>query len=333
MLLNKRIGILVLLLATKPVAAGVLAAQCAQVHCDCDALAEQKWRNECVAQEQRIVAECSRSAGKLQSYCGVHGPLAFPVATSIQAGELSLRSKEEFKALSKQIDTQQWSLSETHATFKSAITQGEYGQAIQLAGLLDKESQKLFELQKQATAALMADGKKRDAQSVAAGYAAANIINAANLMNLSSQYWQRIAVTDAPKEQRAYKILSFKAARTAATVYEFSADLYADAQDPKQAAHLWQQSASIAQKLIGWESLTENNPKHLSFYQAQASARWHRATFYWLQANDLEQVARSSSHARSYLGQGGVGNMVSAQGDDDLHRVDKEDMRAMKRGK
>lgn len=332
-MVNERIVLLVLLLAAKSVSAATLAEQCRQVSCDCDALAEKRWRNECLAQEQHIKAECS-SVGTLQSYCGMHGPSAFPVATSIQSSQLVLRSSDNSKALLKQVDTQSWSLGETYAAFKAAIKAHQYGQAIQLASLLDKESQKSYELQKQAVAALVLENKSSDARSLAAEYATAGGESAEALADLSGQLWQKIASTNVAKEQRAYKILSFKAARSAAAVYEFSADLYADAQMSKQAAHFWQQSASMAQKLIGWESITDNNPKHLSYYQAQASARWHRATFYWLQANDIEQVARSSDYARSYFTRdNSMKGIASAKGDDDMHTFDRDDTRAIKRGK
>lgn len=332
MLLNKPIVLVVLLLAAAPASAAALAEQCGQVSCDCDALVDQKWRSECVAQERRVKAECG-SAGALQSYCGLHGPSAFPVATSIQSGQLALQPADGSKALLKQVGTQDWSLGETYTAFQGAIKRRQYGQAIQLASLLDKDSQKYFELQKQAVAALLLEGKAREGQTLAAEYAAANIENAEALAELSGQLWQKIADTNVAKEQRAYKILSFKAARTAAAVYEFGADLYGDAKAPEQAAHFWQQSASMAQKLIGWESITENNPKHLSYYQAQASARWHRATFYWLRANKLEQVARSSDYARSYREQDSSGKgIVSTRGEDDLHTLDRDDTRAIKRG-
>lgn len=330
MLLDRCFAIITLCFAMSSTIAEVVADQCVQVDCDCQAFVDEKWRSECQAREHVVIKECRAGSGTVQSYCGLHGPGAFPVATSIQgAGEAhNFESGSNFAL--KQVKTQAWSLDETVRTFRAALKNTEYGKAMQLATLIESDAKKLFKLQKQAVAALRREGNTRDARAAAAEYAHSESKNGAALAKLSEQLWQKIATSAEWKEQRASKILSFKTARTAATVYEFAGDLYADADASAKAADLWQQSAAIAQKLIGWESITENNPKHIRFYQAQASARWYRATFHWLQDQNLQQVAQSTAQARSHSAETGE-NVATAQVDH-LHSVDKGDMRAIKRG-
>lgn len=331
MLSISRSGLFALLIVAYALSVEVLAEQCAEVNCDCDAFAEERWRADCKAQERKIRSECKAGAGKLQSYCGLHGPSAFPLATSIQSVLSLPESSESSKSLLKQVDTQTWSMGETHKTFLRAVDQREYGQSIQLASLLEKDSERLFSLQKQAIVALVKEGEARNARNLVAQYAATNADSAEALAQFSDQLWLDMGVAGSDKEQRAYKILSFKVARSAAAIHEFSADLYGMGNSAEKAAAAWQQAASMAQKLLLWESQTGNDPQHLNYYQAQASARWHRATFYWLQANRLEQVEKTNKYARAYMESKELNDNVAATQGDDLHSIDKEDMRTIKR--
>lgn len=321
-----RIGLLALLLATHGVSAEAAAEQCAQVSCDCDAFAGQAWRSDCLAQEQKVRSECDASGGKLQSYCGLHGPSAFPVALSTHFSLASLEADDSSKALLKQVEAQDWSTAESKKTFRAAVEGRQYGPAIQLASLLDKDSEKLFALQIRTVVTLIDEGKVQEARVLGSRYAEVNASSAEAFAQYSGRLWQNMADADSVKEQRAYRILSFKSARTAATIFEYSGMLYAEAEAAEQAAKMWQRSASLSQTLIGWESLTDSNPKHLRYYQAQASARWHRATFHWLQANRMEQVAQTQALAESARNGG-----VDVQNADSLHGVDKGDIRAIKR--
>lgn len=330
MWLDRRFVVVALCFAFSRTAAAVVGEQCALVDCDCEVFAEEKWGSECQAREQAVISQCQAGSGEIQSYCGLHGPAAHPVATSIQALRKTPAAEGSSSFVLKQVDTQNWSLGETYNAFVAALEHNQYSRAMQLAKLLEDDSEKLFNLQKQAVRSLVDAGKVRDAQSLAAEYALGEAEHGAAMVKLSEQLWQKIATGSQRKEQRAAKVLSFKTARAAAAVYEYAGELYADADASAKAANLWQRSAAVAQKLIGWESITENNPRHISFYQAQASARWYRATFHWLNNNNPQQVAQSNAQARAYID--GVAESVATVPADHLHTVDQDDMRAIKRG-
>lgn len=331
MLSSRRSGLFALLIAVYALSAEVLAGQCAAVDCDCDAFTEERWRADCKVQEHKIYSECMAGAGKLKSYCGLHGPLAYPLATSIQSVQPLLETSESSKSLLKQVETQTWSKGETYKAFLQAVNRREYGQAIQLASLVEKDTERLFTLQKRAVAALIAEGEARDARDFAMQYATINADSAETFTQFSEQLWLDIGIAGSDKERRAYKILSFKTARTAAAVREFSADLYGMGDSPENAAAMWQQAASMAQKLLLWESQTGNDSQHIRYYQAQASARWHRATFYWLQANRLEQGEKTNKYARVHLSPKVLNDSLAGVDGDDLHSIDQEDMRTIKR--
>ena len=98
---------------------------------------------------------------------------------------------------------------------------------------------------------------------------------------------------------------------------------------PASSAKAWQAAAEIAQSLEKWERSTENKEQHVAFYQAQAAARWHRATFELLEIGQSEAVAAAVQNARS------VDQYAGTEIADNASHTDHEmadDGRAIKRG-
>lgn len=194
------------------------AAQCAAVDCDCDAFTEPKWRNQCEAQEQVVSSECTKASSNSQNYCGLHGPAAFPVATSISSAANDSLTDEKADFLLKQVDTQAWSLAETIKAFQGVLGQEQYASALQVANLLDDESTKLYQMQHKALKAHASQGKADDLQKLATQFATGNAEHAAELAAISERLWLTDVDALGDKDQRALKILSFKLARTAGRV-------------------------------------------------------------------------------------------------------------------
>jgi hypothetical protein len=304
MLSLNRIGLFLLLWALAFRSADVIAQTCEDVNCDCAVIAETSWREVCETQEAKVRSECSASGGKVRSYCGLHGPSGFPVATSIQTQKLRSDASEDAKTLLKQVDAQKWSSAETYTAFETAMQSGNFAQAAQLAALVDSDNAKLFTLQRQTITALMKE-ESADVDVIAQSFGAFNGDKALALANLSEVQWQRSLVTADENARRAIAVLSFRLGRAAASAYEYTADMYAAGSLLEEAANVWQQAASMSQKLIAWEAETSKDAQRIRYYQAQAAARWHTATYYWLQAKNEEQVARSMKSAESIAGLGG----------------------------
>lgn len=309
----------------------VLAAeQCAKVDCDCEAIAEVKWRGICENREKTVVEECQTNNGTPKSYCGLHGPAAYPVAISLKtAVSLGNLSDADLSVLDKQINTQDWSLLDSYKMMKAKEESANFGEALQILGLYERDVDRLYELQKQKILLSLGKGDSADARRNAQTYGQRTLATAASIDTYSQALWQKKSTSDDARAQKAYKILSLKLARLAANVFEQGADLLGSADLFEPAALAWQQAAGVAKRLMDLEASTENKAKHVEFYQAQVSARLHRATYCWLQTKShTEQVLQNLRIAE------GMGTPDDDQAIADLdstHDIDSQDVRAMKR--
>lgn len=304
-------------------------SQCAQINCDCSAITSEKWQSICSSQEKAVVRECQANGGKPQSYCGLHGPEAFPVAISLKKMPASgVLPDADVSALEKQIKTQVWSLNDSFKVVQAKETSGNFGDAIQLLGLYERDVDRLYELQHQSINSLLQQKKNSAARDLAETFALDTVANAKTLEAYSQNLWDRVAVSDVDKAGKAYKVMSLKLARLAASVYEQGADILGFAGLNEQAALTWQLAANIAKKLISLEASTDNKARHIEFYQEQASARLNRATYYWLKTDNTEQVISSIRGAEEIIGS--ESNQAIAD-TDAVNEIDSQDMRAMKR--
>jgi hypothetical protein len=142
--------------------------------------------------------------------------------------------------------------------------------------------------------------------------------------------WNAALAAEETRAKKATQALSLKAARLAANIYEQGADLYGSGNMHGSAASSWQKAADISRLLIGYETSTDNNPKIVTFYQAQAAARFNRASYYWLQNKENEVLAAASvRNAEKILQPDSSQNRVVDL--EHSHDIDSQDIRAMKR--
>lgn len=309
-------------------AGSVQAGQCVKVDCDCSSIGDENWRQVCQRQESEVRDSCVASGGVLKSYCGLHGPNAFPVAISLKTTGFADQSPDiDVRALEKQIKTQTWSLQDSLATLKKKEDSQKFGEAIQLLGLFERDIDRLYSLQKQKLVLQQKNDRSKVARSDAQDYSEQQIDKAEELSSYSEQLWQKAGSASDKKSQKAYSVLSFKLTRLVASIYEQSADLLAITDQYERAAQTWQKASTVANQLMEMEIATENKARHVQFYQAQATARLNRATFYWLKTDGhLEQVQKNTRLANQYTDKERTVAEIEA-----AHDHDAGDMRAMKR--
>ncbi len=303
--------------------------QCPQVDCACESITDNRWRDLCLAREAQVIGECVANQGKPKTFCGMHGPAGFPVATTLQAQKYAAPpSHQDVPVLQQLIATQIWSLNESLSALKNREKAQQFGDAIQVLGLLERDSEKLYALHVQVIGELQRVGRTKDVRELAEDYARETADRALQLKTYSDQLWQTSQNASAEQRLRkAYGALAFKSARLAAATYEYSGDIYGRAAVDNAAAVAWQSAAELAQILQRWEAETENKPQHLEFYQAQAAARWHRATYQWLKVGDTPAVKVAVERAAA--ADEGTENALS---DNDLHSGANGETRAIKRG-
>lgn len=310
-------------------AMAAVPASCPQVNCDCNAIADAHWRDVCEARQAKVIEGCIENHGRPKSFCGLHGPAAYPVATSIQADKSPVTIENDDPAITlKLISTQNWSLDESISVLRSRERAKQYSDAVQIANLLERDIERLYQLQRQADASYRKLGLERERKESIGSYAAGMEERAHLLRDYSADLWRSADAATAERERKAYRTLAFRVARLAGTVYEYAAEVHKLAELQMNAARAWQSAAELAQSLARWERASENKSQHLEFYQAQAAARWHRATFELLAGGHNEAVATAAENARS-VDQYAIPEVANTNHQD--HEM-ADDTRAIKRG-
>jgi hypothetical protein len=311
-------------------AAAGAPASCPQVNCDCSAISDAHWRDVCETRQAKVIEDCVENQGRPKSFCGLHGPAAFPVATSIQPDKRPVVvENDDVTITAKLIATQNWSLDDSLAVLKSRERAKQYGDALQVASLLERDIERLYQLQRQSDATYKKLGQDDERKDVVGGYAANMEDRARSLRDYSVELWRLAEVSEVERERKAYRAMAFKVARIAGTVFEYAAEVHRLAEVSVNSARAWQAAAELAQSLERWERATEGKSQHLAFYQAQAAARWHRATFELLSGGDNEAVAAALENARS-VSQHASPEVANNTSHNDHEMAD--DTRAIKRG-
>lgn len=275
------------------------ANQCAQINCKCNSLPEGRWRNACETQQNEVNVSCESNSGVIKTYCGLHGPKAFPVAVSLNSS-VPISDLKDFdeQSMVKQIETQRWSLAESYDSVKQKESAQQYGDAVQMLALHERDVDRLYDLQKIHIHHLLAQGHLKQAKVEAQTYVSQMLQYASNIKSYSESLWsERTAMVKVDRvAAKAYRVMGLKLARMAASIYEQAGDLLGDAQLYTAAAKAWQNAAVVAQDLIAMETVSENKSRHIEFYQAQAGARFNRATYYWLQTQSHLDDAEKTAH-------------------------------------
>lgn len=260
------------------------AKECPAVNCDCDAIAEPQWKAVCVTREAKVIDDCVANQGRPKSFCGVHGPNATPLALSLKADKSAPSTNEPVDVIQKLIAAQAWSLDESFNVLKNRAGAQQYGDAIQVANLLERDTERLYSQHRQVEKTYRQSGQEKEAREFLNSAAQATADRARALSDYSQKIWQESDSADSDRDRKAQRALAFKLARLSGVVFEYSADLYALAPVAAKSAETWQSAAELSKLLESWEQGTEAKSQHLAFYRAQAASRWHRATYHWLQS-------------------------------------------------
>lgn len=278
------------------------APQCPAVDCDCSSIPSGKWQDLCLVREKSVSEKCVANAGKPASYCGLHGPSGFPVATSIQFKKRpQINLEVSPKSLVPLVETQHWSLLDDFKVLKQKEGVDDPRVAIQIFSLFRKHTKKLYNLQQQVVIGFKAKGDTKESIEYALSFAESTLALATQLSDYSDQVWSKAYNSKYSKNQKAYRSLAFRVARESATIYERSAYLYAQTPNYQTAADVWQNAFKASKKLLAWEVGTSNKAKYVAHYREQSSARLNRATFYWIQANMLDKALENIELVRESL--------------------------------
>lgn len=311
----------------------VQADSCPAIQCDCSSLTGERWQALCQAREQKIKAECASAGGVPQSYCGVHGPNGKPLALSIHFAEPSeaAQDAEHVKTLNRQIGTQLWSLRHDLKIIQTRHEEGQFNQAIQVARLLERNVETLFAQQRSALQGAQAFSGGSEHVKMARTYREDSLNFANDLDTFAQALWQDFERPSTEQRVRAAnKVLGFRLGRLVAQTLEQAAYLSSTTEDHPETAKTWQRAAGVAERLVDWQLASDNQQEHKEFYREQAAARWHRATYYWLKANDGQRAVASTQSAQEALLSVPERALVNAE--NDPLSIEDGDMSAIRRG-
>jgi hypothetical protein len=265
--------------------------QCSLVQCHCDSFKEAAWRDQCLAREAVVKADCEVNQGQPKSFCGLQGPTAYPTALTGRPPVALTLDLNDKSALSKRLQSQLWSLEDSLRSAQERESSGELIQTIQATKILDQEAARLRDVYLHAQASLTAKEFLAATQKMQAVAVQVQLFGEKMAEKSHSQ----------TAKKGLYVDFAFRLIRTAGTLNEYTAQLYAVNQQAELAAQHWQTAAELAQLLFAWETAGQNREQHLAFYRELESARWHRATLAWLATSNMEAVTQTNQKATQIL--------------------------------
>ncbi len=278
---------------------------CPAVDCDCEAIQDLKWQSVCRDHERAIKQECAAHNNEPQNYCRMHGPLAKPVAISVLNEDLPQivkgASKASVESKVEHMQTSQWSVEQDLTVLEQYQAKAEYINVYQTSKVLAVNSERLFHLQRAVVSGLEELGELE----LKEGYATAAFDEWQSVAKRSQVVAEAILVeasqVENSVESTKLRKIGQHLTRLSATLLEYSGHVLAEAQMPTMAATAWQSAASVSEQLVT-RAVSANDPeKFINYYREQASARWHRATYYWLTGAKREEGQLSYQNAGQVL--------------------------------
>lgn len=275
---------------------------CPAIDCDCQAFSADNWRGVCAMHERAIKQECASANNMPQNYCRLHGPRATPVAVSVTFADLPALpslSAAEVTALGERARTARWSLTEDLQATERFLTDNKLQQAHQISKILESSASQLFLLQRDWLHGVQLTASTEQVQQAAGTVAVHAEQTRKDLESFAESLLRNAAQGQAARE--AKRQLGYRLLRLAATVAEYNALAQSAAGQADAAAAAWHQAAAVAEQLTNRAIANGEDTRFVRFYREQAAARWHRATFEWLQAGNADETQISFQNAGQAL--------------------------------
>lgn len=299
--------LVVLALSTLFLAESAAADQqsCPAVDCDCAAMTSEQWRDLCYQEESAILKECVANQGVPQSYCRMQGPNAFPTPLSVKprsqsAGESGTtdQAPDVLKAL---ISTQYWSLDEDLTNLHERESERSLIEALKVSRILDRNVEKLFHLQQTYYEQVSLGRNDDEIRKLLKPYVQKSLDLAGRIVSQARKEAETVDQDAHAAGSDIEKQLSSQLQRTTATLFEQVGYMQFWSAEFKDSAVSWQKAAGISEQLALQEERAGDNQRFVNFYREQSSARWHKATYFWLRNKDTEQALLANRSAANAL--------------------------------
>lgn len=270
---------------------------CPAVDCDCIRLPLTLWQNICETHEAKLKKSCVANNGKPMGFCRLHGPGAKPLPLAVQLEPVDIVAPDGIQAVMQQVAAVYWALRKDADDMKQQVDLGRHGNALKTFKLIDANTDNLFRLQRQVTDSWFAVDNIEKAQAAWADFAEDSEDAASRILGYGEQLWGMRQNTNDNGKRRSYKKLYLSILQTVGKMHEHIAYAYEGTEQHGRAATSWQRGAKLARALAEQKSLLGWDAKDAQKDRDQAAARWHRASYHWVLANQSGQAATSLNEA------------------------------------
>jgi|GEM_PF-1006716 len=286
---------------------------CPKIDCDCATLPEGAWQNSCVSHEKNIKARCAKNMNQPTDFCSLHGPAAFPLPLALKLSNIEVVPQETIKSLYSQSGSLYLSLHSDLDSVKAKVSNLNFKAALELLAVMDQNIDNLFDSQRQVTTSWLVYEEEGKAVSAWRTFADDSLDVAGKLFGYGSELWKKYQTGDDPSTKKAYRIISFKVLRMAGKAYEAAGYSYSGGDKNKKAAKAWGTSARVSQRILEAKRESNGSESHVNFYQYQAAARLHRASFYWAVERKSKDALKALTKANDFAPIEGFVNIIEEQ--------------------
>jgi len=263
-------------------------SSCANIDCDCAALPSDKWQASCQAREKQLSAMCNaKNTGQVEGYCSLHGPAAISVPLSIDIQTGNSVTEKQIVKLNHQLAALYWSLHVDLEKFQENISAKKLTKAKQTLVLIDNNVDNLFRIQKNITQSQLEYKKAAEAEKSWRHFAEDSNRVGELLLDYSKALLLIANSMDSESKKRNTHQLALKGLEISGRVFEQSGFAYGKGVRHKSASEIWKTAANIAVMLID-NNLTPSGRGETDKYQYQAAMRLHKASYYWIIAENAQ---------------------------------------------
>lgn len=297
-----RLFLIVLVFSFFGVSSAIAAEQCPAINCDCASLPNQNWVSTCRTHESRIKSACVANSNTPKDYCSIHGLNAKPLPLAMKLSSSSFDASVDADVLKEKISSLYWAIESNTTKVMEGVERKRYGRSLKILKLIDSNIDTVFELEQQLTAVFYERKDKKKVRAAWKKYAKDTNEFSANLKDLGSGIYAKLASAETDKQKKIFSILAQKTLRMAGKGFEHSGYAYGKIRKHKQSARTWSLAADVAKNLASINKELGAKKNNVRYAEFQAAARLHRASYHWVVNENTEDSIAVLKDSQSYLG-------------------------------
>lgn len=288
------------------------ADQCSSIDCDCKALPLESWQAVCVNHQTNLKRNCAESIrGARTAYCSVHGPAANRLPFDTHLSRVDVLSEKEIKPMNSQIAAMYWSVHADLNFVKSRVKKQKFDEATEMLRIIDSNVDSLFKVQRQVGNSWAAHKQKEKSTSAWSHYSEDTLDAANDYYSYADALWNTREKTGDELAQKELKLLTYRVLRVAGKLFEQAGYAFSRADAHLDAAQAWKRSANTSMDLIKYKADASAITEDVSYYELQAAARLHRASYHAVTGKGAKQAIDSLNESMELTPAPGLSKVVT----------------------